>query len=353
MPDYLLRGEQLLRSFNLKRVGKADVQFSCVVSFSALISALLAYFFIPNNLLVLVWSCIFGLFLPYNCFGDNRRQQIGSIFKYASINFFLLFVAAFFILWHNFYECIFMSALIFLVLSSSRYLRGGRSVSIFSVIYVVVLYSVGSGMLNVTFYALLHSIFLALLIAIPSCIAMIFIFKLPYSAIEPVNKSDYLLKQALRTSLLIAIVFFTGKYIAGRDIAWVIFSVLIISKENLSLSIKKSAERALGTVCGAIMGMFCAHTLFAINPYVTMLVVFVFVFLTFLIISTNYFIGIMLATIWVGASFYLYHLPVTIDQFMLARIVDSLIGISIGLAGEYYIFPGKVIHADPGGTKNK
>ena len=61
--------------------------------------------------------------------------------------------------------------------------------------------------------------------------------------------------------------------------------------------------------------------------------------------------GIGLATIWISASFYLYHLPITFNQFVLSRIIDTIIGIALGLLGEYLLFPIKTDKRKSRGAK--
>ena len=311
------------------------------MSLVILSAGIAAYFLFPQQHIILIWTCLFGFLLGLSRQGETKLQQVYSILYSALLTLVMLTITAFISLIKAPYLYFMLSCFFFILLCLHRYLPGGRIQGVFQIIYMI--------LFNYLFPHIGIQHFSSSLIAISISLGLVILFTIVFICSLPKisipipqpNKSNYVIKQAFRTTVLLNIAFLLGHMIDIRNVAWICFSILVICEDDFHTSFKKSIERAIGTIVGAGIGIVGAHTLFAINPHLTLIICLIIFFLTFLTIKTSYTLGICLATILVSASFYLYHLPITFDQFALSRIVDTLIGISLALAGEYFIFPNK------------
>jgi hypothetical protein len=320
---------------------KNSLILGAITSFAALLSGTTTVYFFHGDRFSLLWACVFGLFLAFHRFGSSSHQQVFYVVLSGVLGLCAIMLTSLISLLQPPFSFIALSILLFLSLCLHRYLKGTRVWSIFLVVYILLFHSSFPFLLYPQIAALLFKISMSLMIALIFTCLLIYILPTVNVPIMPSDKNPYLIKRAIRTTILLNVAFLLGYFISVRNVAWVAFSILSICEENLKASLKKSLERGLGTLIGATIGILSAHTLFAINPYLTAAICFILIFLTYATIAYSYTIGIGLATIWVSASFYLYHLSITFNQFAVARIIDTFLGISIGLVGEFLIFPDR------------
>jgi len=121
---------------------------------------------------------------------------------------------------------------------------------------------------------------------------------------------------------------------------WICYSVLATSQANTTKSIHKGIYRLIGTFAGATIGALLCKFIF--EPYLkTMYLGYLIMLIGFPFIFVQYAIYITFSTTLIAASFYLIKTDITFYQFIIARIIDTIIGVGIGILGEIFIFPEK------------
>jgi hypothetical protein len=308
---------------------------------SSLCSIITAFYFFGKNPNLILWSCVFGVFLSFYRFGVSKKQQLYYIIV-SSIHIFIVMCLAVVITsFENGLSFLFLATLIFVLLCMSRYLHGGKVMGVMAVVYVLLLHGLFAQFNIAEGVDLLEQLSLGLAFAL--FYTLLFVMVLPEVEVPilPVDKRIDVVKSALRTTILLSAAFLLSYFVSLRNVAWVGFSILVVSEGHLNSTFKKSLERSLGTIAGALVGIIAAQWLFPMNMYLTVALCFTLVFLTYFSISYSYALGIGFATIVVMASFYAFHLHISFDEFALSRVVDTLIGVAIALAGEYFIFPSK------------
>ena len=317
---------------------KNNLIFASTITGSALLATLTAFFYLHTSFYLTIWVCVFGVFLPFFSFGCNRFEQLSHILGYTLITFVALSYMLVISLLDEPYYSICRALLIFACLCSHRYFTGNKILSVFLTVFVILftyLYPhLETNALLPTLIAYSGGLTLALITT------TIMVLLLPRVIITrpPPDKSSYVIKQALRITIIITVIFAFGYLIPVTNTTWICFSALVISESDFWSSSIKALERGLGTVIGAVLGALIAHYLFRNYPS-TRYLSFVLIFFTYYYIRRSYAIGIALATIWITASFYILKPTMNIDQFIIARVIDTLIGIGFGLFGELFIFP--------------
>ena len=136
---------------------------------------------------------------------------------------------------------------------------------------------------------------------------------------------------------------FICHYLEIKNPAWVGFSLIAVEQNNLGTSLKKAGQRIIGTLLGIILGLLLSHFLFIPYPHTRMLSL-ALVFGLFASLRYNYTFSIILATILLADLFY-YMVPgnVSVEIFLLNRILDTLLGVLIGLVSAQIIFPRSIL----------
>ena len=307
-----------------------------------LFSSLFSYYYFTKYPYLIVWACVFGVFLPFFSYGSRYRDNAIHILGYTLLTLLVLTLMLMISLLNEPYYSICRALVFFGCLCSHRYLTGDKILSVFLMVYVI-LFSYLYQHIHINSIFLIFSQYAGgILIACVAVLIATLIFPKIVTPIPPPDKDIYVVKQAIRLTLIITAIFVVSHFTAIKNTAWICFSALVISEGDFWRSSKKALERAVGTIIGAVLGGLIAHYLFTAYPYMLYLS-FVFIFFTYYYIRQNYAVGIALATIWITASFYLIKPAVNIDQFILARVIDTLVGICFGLFGEIFIFPKEPI----------
>ncbi len=325
-----------------KIFNKNEIVFGATASLSCLLSGLSSYFIFNGGRTDILWACVFGIFLAFHRFGNNKKTQcryiiIGSLLALISLTL-TIFISTLPFPFFN----LFFAIIIFSLLCMHRFIKGGKSWGIFISLYMLIFHSIFPSISSQQILPVFSTILPNLLIATLYILLLILILPKTTNTLEKTNKKKYLFKKSIRTTILLSLAILLDHFISERNVVWIAASILIISEDNLHTSFKKSIERALGTIIGAAIGIIAAHTLFSISPTVIIISCLVLIFLTYATFNYNYTVSITLATVWISASFYLYNLPITFNEFATQRIMDTLAGISIGLIGERLIFPRKI-----------
>ena len=117
---------------------------------------------------------------------------------------------------------------------------------------------------------------------------------------------------------------------------------LVLSQQNLALTIEQAKQRVLGTVIGLIIGYFIAIIYFEQFEFAKYsLVVLLFITINFAL-SRKVFIVAVLASIIIINSYFFLPVKMTFNDFVELRLIDTLIGVIIAIIGELVLFPRSI-----------
>ena len=319
-----------------------NISIGLFTMLGALLSSHLAYSVYPHDFFIIVLATCFGLFLPFFRFGSTRVTQLRYVSLYGVIAYFFLIGLSLVLSYlpiDSWYRVLAYTLLIFLSLITHRYLRGGRGVGVFLVLYLLIFISMVPS--HAHFSQLVFASSVSFVIGYLSC--FVCLFCLPFAAIDclPPDRGTYLIKNAVRVCVVIDLILMLTRAYPVANLVWVTASALVVSEVDIGSSVKKSLERILGTIIGAVIGVFIAHFMF--KPYpVSMYLCLPLIFASYALIAWSYTLGIALITVWLSATFYLIKPGLSLDQFIFARIVDTCLGVLFGLFGIFFLFPNSL-----------
>ncbi len=313
---------------------------SWIAVLSSFSAGILTHNLFPQHIDIAIWATLFGTFLVLYRIGKTKWQQLIALSIYTFLSLGLIFIVTAANLVLNSYLLIVLVALLtFLCLAASRYLPGTPMANLFLVVYLLITLLLNAKVNRQQFVTSYSHISIAAGFAY--LFTAIFTLLLPLIEIAsvPPCRDRYLIHKACRIAISIAVALVICHFGHIQRATWVTLSVLVVTQTNIGTSVKRAIERLIGTFAGVIGGILLAHLLFAPHPHTLYLSYFIML-LTFLSLFRHYALGIGLATALLAAAFYLLKpAGMTINQFMIARFFDTLLGIVIALAGEILIFP--------------
>ena len=320
---------------------KSDFVLALIVTLSVFCSYISLYLF-PKDFTTFFWAIFFSLFIVYFRLGNTKLKQIQYLIYYSVLMFIILCIVGLSTLVPNTYYVMSFATLIFMTLCVSRYIPGGRSIGVFITVYVIIFYAFYPHLDMHTLKSILIDILCGLCFSLFFTVLFTLALPLVKIAVIPIDKSTVLLKQSFRVAVSITIASFITQIYHLANPFWVYMSILIINQTHLGLSVKKAIERFFGTLIGAIISAIVASYIFEAHPQ-SLYLCFIVIFLNLYFIRLNYFMGIIFATILVTASYYILKPPIGIHEFIFNRIIDTFIGLVIGVLGEILIFPQSLI----------
>lgn len=148
------------------------------------------------------------------------------------------------------------------------------------------------------------------------------------------SKSYRLGMRNLKTAIAVLLSLLIGKYVTRDDSFFIVVAAMLSMESSVVNSLEVGKNRVLGTVLGALLGMAFASWKPGSFALTSLGIVLLIYFLNLMkwnksiIIASFVFLGIMMDGS--GDSVFLYSLN---------RTVDTLIGLGVGLAVNYLIFP--------------
>ena len=284
---------------------------------------------------------ILGLLVPMSRVGETKGEQIAYGIEHSLYTFFIINVLASLFVIATQYAIFFLALIIFLCYSLPRFRKGASVIGAYLTAYSVIVWSFYSqDMFNINsvfVYIKLQSIGLF----IASVCSLIFTCILPLAAVTPADKMNnpYLYVRALRVSIALMIAIISASFFHLYNSSWICFAALVVIQQSLGASIEKALNRLLGTVFGIVLGIFLVGFLeFSTGQIVC--TSFVFLFFGCLFIQKNYALGLFFFTLLLVDVFYfLKPASVTIDLYMMDRLLDTFIGVLIALLCEQLILP--------------
>lgn len=234
---------------------------------------------------------------------------------------------------------IWIFSITFILYLAPRYLPGSQLAGIFVLVFVLLAHSSPVDHLQAAWERVI-AVGMGTLIMV--CVNFLFDHD-TLNTVPPLDKSLLLIQRSIRMSVAMTFLVFICYYLEIKNPAWVGFSLIAVEQNNLGTSLKKAMQRITGTLLGIILGLLLSHFLFIPYPHTRMLSL-ALVFGLFASLRYNYTFAIILATILLADLFY-YLVPgnVSVEIFLLNRILDTLLGVTIGLVSAQIIFPRSIL----------
>ncbi|MEJ7768291.1 MAG: FUSC family membrane protein [Chitinophagaceae bacterium] len=143
-----------------------------------------------------------------------------------------------------------------------------------------------------------------------------------------------------RHSLRVAIAVLTGYMISiffkiGHSY-WILLTIVVILKPAYSLTKRRNADRLIGTLCGALIGVFL---LYLVQNTTALLVMMIALMTTsFIFIRKHYFTAVLFMTPYIILFFHLLY-PNSFKTVLADRIIDTGIGSVIAFISSIFLVP--------------
>ncbi len=320
--------------FNTQQANALDYKGAAIITLACALTALLSGWW-PS--IQAIWAPLTVPFILYAKIGNTPKDRGNSILLIG-------LVASVFILlttWLNIGLAVLLPWLListFLLYAAPRYLGGTQLAGAFILFFIVLAENMPAHSASDVY---------ARVLAVMAGTVIAFIINLLFDRGThksiPVDKSLYLLQRALRMAITIAFAVFICRYLKIQNSAWVAISLIVIEQNTLGATVKKALNRILGTVLGIIVGLLLAHYVFQPYPVSRMIALVILVYGMFATLRFNYPLTVFIGTILISNLFYiLYGQQMTLLHFMLSRIGDTLLGITLGILSFSLIFPRSI-----------
>ncbi len=312
--------------------------FALALTLSLTASLYCSKAFLQPVLRDIFWPVVAGAFLGFYRLGNTKYQQMSCITVFAGLTIAMLTILLISSHLPSLYYQAIKYILIFLSLSIRRYIKSGKTISITLVLFILLFNYIYYPANSLPFILILQSILIGFTIGWASTMIMTLVLPRIHSEISAIDKNPYIIKQALRITLVLIVGYLVSKYFHLTRSFWVMISILLINEADLHLTQRKGIERLLGTIAGGLLSIVIAPLIFksdCLLPYLC----FLLVFLTAYFSLIRYMIALFFGTLIIAGLYYLLHPPTDILHFMIYRIEDTAIGVALAIIGEYTIFP--------------
>jgi len=117
---------------------------------------------------------------------------------------------------------------------------------------------------------------------------------------------------------------------------WILLTILVILKPAYSLTKKRNADRILGTIAGAIIGLIILYLVH--DKHVLLGIMVLFMVANYSVMRINYFLSVLLMTPYLLLFFHLLQ-PDNFQRLLTDRVVDTAIGSAIAFVASIVLFP--------------
>ncbi|WP_318374423.1 YccS/YhfK family putative transporter [Enterobacter sp.] len=143
------------------------------------------------------------------------------------------------------------------------------------------------------------------------------------------------LRNAARIAVMLAIASLMGIALHLPKPYWILMTVLLVTQNGYGATRVRIQHRAAGTMAGLIIAGITLH--FHVPEGYTLLGMLVVTLISYLIIRKNY--GWATVGFTITAVYSLQLLTLSGDQFIVARLIDTLIGCLIAFGGMVWLWP--------------
>lgn len=289
-----------------------------------------------------VWLVFFSVFLTFVRFGSNKTSQILNLLKSFVVMLLILIIAIFFC--HTLeppFDYISVTILTFLAFCLPRFMSYGKPLSIFTLVLLLI-YLNYFGFQPKEYLSDLALIIKSAVIVSFSYCFVIYVIPLTQIPTIPINKDIYVFKQAFRISLNFLFAIFASLFLPNSNILWICIIALVLSQQNLAMTIEQAKQRVFGTVIGLILGYFIAIIYFEPFEFAKYSLVFLLFAIINFALARKVFIVTVLASIVIINLYFFMPVKMTFNDFVELRLIDTLIGVIIAIIGELIFFPRSI-----------
>ncbi|WP_106495371.1 FUSC family protein [Lentibacillus sp. Marseille-P4043] len=146
-------------------------------------------------------------------------------------------------------------------------------------------------------------------------------------------------KKGLQAAFASAVAIVLGHLLSPDYPYWIVLVVnmIILGTETRGRTIAKASERLSGTIFGAIVGIIVAQFVDG-SPYITGILLMFSIFMAYYLMALSYAVFIFWITMLLTTAFLLINVP-GIEQVLLLRTFDTIIGVLLGTSAASFILP--------------
>lgn len=143
-------------------------------------------------------------------------------------------------------------------------------------------------------------------------------------------------RHALRISIATLAGYIISLFLPFGHSYWILLTIIVILKPAYSLTKKRNYERLIGTVCGAVIGLFILY--FIHDNNVLFGIMLVLMIGTYSLLRTHYMISVIFMTPYILLLFHLLS-NANFETIILDRVIDTAIGSAIAFLANIILLP--------------
>jgi uncharacterized membrane protein YccC len=143
-------------------------------------------------------------------------------------------------------------------------------------------------------------------------------------------------RHSLRVSIATIAGYIISRFLPVGHGYWILLTTIVILKPAYSLTKKRNYERLIGTLGGALVGLFLLY--FIRDRDALFVLMILFMIAAYVFIRTNYLVFVILMTPYILLLFHLLY-PVDFRTILMDRVIDTLIGSGIAFLANILIIP--------------
>ncbi|QIW10210.1 FUSC family protein [Francisella sp. LA112445] len=320
-----------------------QIKKAILITFASCISILILYLLDISDFMIYFWAIIFSIFSAATCSRVTKIDQFWFILKSSLLSILVIFVTLFSL---YFSLPVFLLVLflgVFFCYSIPAVFNYCDRLSVFLVVYIVTAF-LFKAQVQLDFWLSVSYFICGVFLGTATTILCLLILpRIDFPEVSKVGFNQYHL--ALRAACAICLGFLIFNITPLYNFAWICYSILVSLRLNVADSIKVSIQRLSATIIGIISGSIFSYEIFIYFPSSIYATTILLLFLTIVFIEKNYFLGVLFATMILSNVFYIIN-PVgyTITSYLLVRISDTLVGLSIGIFCSLLILPKYVFY---------
>lgn len=151
------------------------------------------------------------------------------------------------------------------------------------------------------------------------------------------SRDPQVLLRALRVSLAVVVGVLLTTALGLENYSWTALTIFVVTQTNLGASIRRGWDRLSGTLIGVGVGLGLAHSLMVDLPFVKYIAP-VLIFGMWYPSLFYYGVSSFFVTLLVIDVYYFLPSPHSINTYILLRLLDTALGVSVALAMELMFF---------------
>lgn len=153
---------------------------------------------------------------------------------------------------------------------------------------------------------------------------------------ENLSFSSNTFRHAIRVTVTMVLGFTLAHLLSLGHSYWVLLTILVILKPTYSLSKERNYQRLLGTITGALIGVFI---LFTVKSNTVLFIIMILLMIgAFSFMRTKYLVSVLLMTPYILIIFYLLDSS-DIRQIIENRIIDTALGSALAFLSTFIFVP--------------